>query len=108
MALPAGGLSVFAFQRVTGLPVIKIGLAFLPKDQCKIQSMMIAVAGSARLGLVLRQNRRVKTAPLLQTLRNGHVAFQAFGVARPLAGFMAGQAFGNALELRMRARQRPW
>lgn len=44
MALPASGLGMFAFQHVTGLPVIKIGLAFFPKDQCKIQSVMIAVA----------------------------------------------------------------
>jgi len=36
------------------------------------------------------------------------MAFQAFGIACPLAGFVAGQAFGDALELRMRARQRPW
>lgn len=107
MALPASGLGVFPFQHVTGLPVIEIGLAFFPKDQCKIQSMMIAVAGSTGLGLVLRHDRRVQTAPLLQTLRNGNMAFQAFGVARPLAGFMAGQAFADALELRVRARQRP-
>ena len=32
MALPAGGLRMFAFQHVTGLPVIEISLALLPKD----------------------------------------------------------------------------
>jgi len=68
MTLPAGGLGVFACQHVTGLAVIKIGFAFFPKDQCKIQSMMIAVAGSAWLGLVLRHDRRMKTTPPLQTL----------------------------------------
>jgi hypothetical protein len=104
MALPASGLGVFAFQHVTGLPVIEIGLAFFPKDQCKIQSVMIAVTGSARFGLFLRHDRRVKPAPLLQTLRNGNMAFQAFGVARPLAGFMARQALSNAFELRVRTR----
>lgn len=106
MAIPAGGLSVFAFQNVTGLPMVKVSLTSLPNDQCKIQSMMIAVTGSARLGLVFRHNRRMKTAPLLQTLRNRNMAFQAFGVARPLAGFMTGQAFGDAFELCVRARQR--
>jgi hypothetical protein len=108
VAIPASGLGMFTLQHVTGLAVIKIGLTFFPKDQCKIQSMMIAVTGSARLGLILRHNRRVKTAPLLQTLRNGNMAFQAFGIARPLASFVTGQAFGDALKLRMRARQRPW
>ena len=107
MAIAASGLGMFAFQHVTGLPVIEIGLALLPKDQCKIQSVMIAVTGSTWLGLVLRHDRRVKTAPLLQTLRNRRMALQTFGVARPLAGFVTGQAFGDAFKLRVRARQRP-
>lgn len=89
MTISTSGLGMFALQHVAGLPVIKAGLTLLPKYQCKIQSMMVAVTGSARLGVLFGHDRRVKTAPLLQPLRNGNMAFQAFGIACPLASFMA-------------------
>lgn len=48
----------------------------------------------------------MKTALSLQTLGNCRVAFQAFGIAGLLADFMAGQALGYALKLRVRTRKR--
>lgn len=73
---------------------------------------MIAVTVRARLAGCFRSRRLrggyrgMKAAFGLQPLRDRHVARQAFGIAHALANLMTRQTLGQALELRVRQRER--
>lgn len=75
--------------------MIEIRFAFFPTNQCKFQTMMIAVASGARLGALAADihggDIGMIPAFRLQTLGNGNVTLQTFRVARLPANFMARQ-----------------
>lgn len=108
VAIATRCLRVLAFQNIPGLAMIKIGFAFLPMYQRKLHAVMIAMTRRAKFRFLGRAGRRkrgdpsMKSARDLQPLCKCNMAFQTFGIARLLAHFMAGKAFRQTLELRVR------
>lgn len=94
MTITTRQLRMLPFQHITGEPMREICLALFPNNQREIFSVMLAVAGGAQLGFILRSVRFqgrdgcMKAALILQPFRNRDVALEALRVARLFAGLV--------------------
>jgi len=57
VTITARQLRMFAFQNITGEPMLEIRLALFPNDQREIFSVMLAVTCGAELGFILQSMR---------------------------------------------------
>ena len=84
VALLAFEARVAAFERVTGLGVVKILEAGLPVDEIEIDAVVFGMAGDARLARgILHHHARVESMASRNPLANVRMTFQALQLCGP-------------------------
>ena len=108
MALFTRNFRVLPFERIAGLPVIKLLLRWLPMNEREIRAIVLQMAPHAVFAIgILHSEPRVVAVLGIEATGNFFVAVQAFKRGRAGAELMATRALSCSCERLMRFGKRP-
>ena len=108
MALFTRNFRVLPFERIAGLPVIKLLLRWLPMNEREIRAIVLQMAPHAVFAIgILHSEPRVVAVLGIEATGNFFVAVQALKCRRAGAELMATRALSCSCERLMRFGKRP-